>query len=315
MDQYHSHLKAAVDIPGIFKHICLNFFMNGPLRFIGKMVLRHHIKIAYEILSNFIYVHEHVISELRTVKSHEAILGNKEALQLSYENKRNLENAKEDLREYEILFPEIIMDLSAKTAARVLLEQERSMTLKEYEEGEIMANEMNEILMENRKALSTLRIEEEPWQFCEVAGRLPSILEIIHQNNRQHPYRTLGVLVPEIVEELSLVAEERFFDHGDVVFTCGDVGKGIYYIGRGAALLCGVLSSGHGDEKLIRNVVNDMENSYNQDIKQFRERRSKVIAKKSRRASQPINHFFGPGGNNVEKNPKKNAIETRTQHW
>ena len=72
--------------------------MNGPLRFIGKMVLRHHIKIAYEILSNFIYVHEHVISELRTVKSHEAVLGNKEALQLSYENKRNLENAKEDLR-------------------------------------------------------------------------------------------------------------------------------------------------------------------------------------------------------------------------
>ena len=57
------------------------------------------------------------------------------------------------------------MDLSQKTAARVLLEQERSMTLKEYEEGEIMANEMNEILMENRKALSTLRIEEEPWQF------------------------------------------------------------------------------------------------------------------------------------------------------
>ena len=97
--------------------------------------------------------------------------------------------------------------------------------------------------MENRKALSTLRLEEEPWQFCEVARRLPSILEIIHQNNRQHPYRTLGVLVPEVVEELSLVAEERFFDHGDVVFTCNDVSKGIYYIGRGTALLCGVLSS------------------------------------------------------------------------
>ena len=63
---------------------------------------------------------------------------------------------------------------------------------------------------------------------------------------------------------------------------------------------------------MIRNVVNEMENSYNQDIKQFRERHSKLIAKKSRRASQPINQFFGPGGNNVEKTPKKNAIEART---
>ena len=76
--------------------------------------------------------------------------------------------------------------------------------------------------------------------------------------------------MPEVIEQLSLVAEERFFDRGDVVLLAVMSAK-VYYIGRGTALLCGVLSSRHGDEKLIRNVVNEMENSYNQDIKQFRE--------------------------------------------
>ena len=64
------------------------------------------------------------------------------------------------------------------------------------------------------------------------------------------------------------------------------------------------------DEKLIRNVVNEMENSYNQDIS---EKRSKVNVKKSRRASQPINQFWS-GGNNVEKIPEEKCHQN-SQHW
>ena len=43
------------------------------------------------------------------------------------------------------------------------------------------------------------------------------------------------------------------------------------------------------------------------------EKTFKICAKKSRRASQPIGQFFGSGKNNVENDPKKNAIDARTR--
>ena len=291
MDQYDVHLKESVETPVGTR--CLNLLMKGPFRFIAMYILRHHIKTAYEILSNFIYVHEHVISELKTLKSHEGVLGNKEALQLSYENKRTLDEAYSDLKEYETMFPEIVKDLAAKTAARVLLEHERSMTLEEYEEGEIMANEMKEMMKETRKSMNKLRLEEEPWQPCNTTTYMPTILEMVQQNNRQHPYRTLGVLAPEALKALVNITEVKFFDHGDVVYNRNTNSNGVYYVGRGSALLCAVLSSVHGNDNRTRDAIYKMESDYNEKVSKHRHRRaSKNMKKKSRLSLPPSNDYL-----------------------
>jgi NhaP-type Na+/H+ or K+/H+ antiporter len=290
MDQYDSHLKESVEIP--VNTSCLNCLMKGPFRFVALYILRHHIKIAYEILSNFIFVHEHVISELKTLKSHEGVLGNKEALRLSYENKRTLDDAYCDLQEYENMFPEIIKDLSTKAAARVLLEHERSMTLEEYEEGELMANEMKEMMEETRKSMIKLRLEEEPWQPCNSAAGLPTILEIIQQNNRQHPYRTLGVVAPDALRHLVDISEEKIFDHGDVVFNSNTAYDGMYYVGRGTALLCAVLRSVHGSDNRARDLIVKMESDYNDKVAKHRHRRATANPKRRRKLSLPTSRDF-----------------------
>jgi NhaP-type Na+/H+ or K+/H+ antiporter len=262
MDQFHSLLRDAVEMSGFVQ--CLQSFCgNGPFRCLTRYLVQHHVTMAFELLTNFIYVHEHVIGHLQTNKTHDGVLGNKEALQLSFENRKVLDEAHAYLKDLQLLFPEILQFAGTKMAARVMLNAERETTIEEFEEGELMAGEMQAMLKETILSITKLRLDDESLTIClDEKDNFMDVRTLIQKNNRARPYRSLAVVSNDVILRLVSIATEIFYEHGAVVYTAGSLPEHIHYVGRGIAIICTVVDGNHEDDDTARQALKKIQRAH-----------------------------------------------------
>jgi NhaP-type Na+/H+ or K+/H+ antiporter len=274
MDHFNATLSSAVELPGCAKCL-LKFMKRGPLKCISNFLLQRHALMVFEILSNFIYVHERVMRHLQSSQNHEGVLGNNEALRLSFENRKLLEEAHVALKDLHTLFPDLLREAGTKMAARVMLETERATTMEEYEDGELMSNEMKAMIHDTVSSIAKSTIEGDSFAACTSVGTRLDALTLVQKNNRARPYQTLALFPDPILQEIVRVGSERFYEHGEIIYNAQDGKLGLHYIGRGHAIVCCVLNGPHENDNRARKIFENLQRGHNAAVTAARKLRRK----------------------------------------
>ena len=158
------------------------------------------------------------------------------------------------LKDLHTLFPDLLREAGTKMAARVMLETERATTMEEYEDGELMSNEMKAMIHDTVSSIAKSTIEGDSFAACTSVGTRLDALTLVQKNNRARPYQTLALFPDPILQEIVRVGSERFYEHGEIIYNAQDGKLGLHYIGRGHAIVCCVLNGPHENDNRARKI-------------------------------------------------------------